>query len=146
MRCKSGLSIHWQAPKSTSSTSFIIKQPRQSPTNKRYVTVQRIEDDWFRDDWRDEVMITNEYPEHRSEFLNFLDEFEDMLDRQLRCITTAKNPPVITNRNIRLRHGVPYRSAPTARQVATTELARVLQEEVIDPTTTGSESSLFFAT
>lgn len=90
---------------------------------KKHEAVQQADDNQLNNDKRVKLVIANKYEEHRSEFVNFFEEFTYMWNGHPASITTIKRGVRLTNDNVYSVYSALYRAGLTARQLPSLQIA-----------------------
>ena len=95
-------------------------------------------------DWTEELQIGDEYQERRSEIIDTLSPFQSMWDGHLGHVKDVKHRITLTE-NARPYFQHPYRAGPDMREAERTEIQRMLQLDVIEPSNSPWAAPTVFA-
>lgn len=109
------------------------KPPLDRTTQQeRHATVQNKDTERLTHDWRNKIDISEKYDEYQNSFVDMLSQFQHLWDGHLGRIATAKHRIELIDPTTLPVHSVPYRACPKTREFEKLEVAKMLNDNIIE--------------
>lgn len=95
-------------------------------------------------DWRQKIKLLENYSQYRQEFNTMLEPFPEMWDGHFGRISVAKHPINLVP-GASAVHSAPYGAGPDVCKVQRIDIARMLEQKIIETPTTQRAAPIVFA-